>query len=100
MKQALKVGALYFAAVFAAGFALGAIRTVWLVPRMGTRAAELVEAPVMLVVVVVAARAIVRRHAELSRWTHWLWAGLFALGFMLFVEFTVVLRLRGLSLTQ
>jgi hypothetical protein len=44
MKQALKVGALYFAAVFATGFVLGAIRTLWLVPRMGTRAAELIEA--------------------------------------------------------
>jgi hypothetical protein len=100
MKQALRVGALYFAAVFAVGFGLGVVRTVWLVPRVGARAAELIEAPVMLVVVVLAARAIVRKHAELSRWVHWLWAGLFALGLMLFVEFTVVLWLRGLTLAQ
>jgi hypothetical protein len=37
MKQALKVGALYFAAVFAVGFVLGTIRTLWVTPRIGVR---------------------------------------------------------------
>jgi hypothetical protein len=44
----VKAGALYFAVVFAAGFALGAIRTRWVAPRAGTRMAELMEAPIML----------------------------------------------------
>jgi len=54
--QILKVGALYFAAVFAVGFVLGAIRTLWVEPELGTRVAELIEAPMMLLVVVFAAR--------------------------------------------
>ena len=98
--QVLKVSALYFASVFAVGFLLGVIRTLWVVPGLGTRAAELVEAPIMLLVVSFAARAIVRRHIELSRGRHWLFVGLSALALLLAVEFTVVLRLRELSLSE
>lgn len=52
----LKAGALYFAIVFGAGFVLGPIRVLWLVPRVGTRVAELMEMPVMLLVSVLSAR--------------------------------------------
>ena len=52
--QVLKASALYFAGVFAAGFVLGAIRTLWAVPALGARAAELIEAPIMLLVVALA----------------------------------------------
>jgi uncharacterized membrane protein len=96
----LKLGALYFAVVFTAGFVLGTIRTFWLVPLLGVRLAELAEAPIMLVVVVLSARLIVRRHAELRSWGEWLGVGLLALALMLLVEFTAVLWLRGLSLEQ
>jgi hypothetical protein len=51
----LKAGVLYFALVFGAGFVLGTIRTLWVVPRVGTRMAELIETPIMLVVTIVAA---------------------------------------------
>ena len=98
--RVLKVAALYFAVVFAAGFLLGAIRTVWVVPALGMRVAELIEAPIMLAVIVFAARRIVRGHLELPRWKQWLAVGLVALGFLLFVEFTAVLWLRGLSLPE
>jgi len=47
--QALKAGVLYFALAFAAGFMLGIVRTLWAVPRVGVRVAELMEAPIMLV---------------------------------------------------
>ena len=52
----VKAGMLYFALVFAAGFMLGAVRTLWIVPRVGTRMAELMETPIMLVVSILAAR--------------------------------------------
>ena len=61
--RVLKAGALYFAAVFGAGFILGPIRILWAVPRFGPRVAELMETPLMLAVIIVAARAIVRRVA-------------------------------------
>jgi hypothetical protein len=41
-----KAGGLYFVLVFAVGFALGAIRTMWIVPRIGARRAELTETPI------------------------------------------------------
>lgn len=40
VKQIMKAGILYFALVFGAGFVLGAIRTLWVVPRIGTRMSE------------------------------------------------------------
>jgi len=39
--QVLEAGALYFALVFAVGFVLGAIRTLWVVPGVSARRAEL-----------------------------------------------------------
>lgn len=52
----VKAGAIYFALVFASAFVLRTIRVLWLVPTVGTRAAELLEMPLMLAVVIVAAR--------------------------------------------
>jgi hypothetical protein len=96
----LKTGALYFLVVFAAGFVLGPIRILWVVPRLGARAAELIEAPIMLAVIVLAARWVVRRAPVPTPLTRWLGAGFFALAVMVTVEFTVVLTLRGLSFRE
>ena len=46
--QVVKAGVLYFALVFGVGFVLGTIRTLLVVPRVGTRKAELMEMPIML----------------------------------------------------
>ena len=46
----VKAGVLYFALVFGAGFVLGTIRTLWIVPRLGTRMAEMMETPIMLMI--------------------------------------------------
>jgi hypothetical protein len=51
----------YFALVFGTGFLLGPPRVLWLEPRVGARAALLLEAPLMLVAMGLAARWIVRR---------------------------------------
>ena len=51
-------GALYFAIVFAAGFVLGAIRTLLLAPRVGDLAAVAIELPVMLAVAWIACGAV------------------------------------------
>jgi hypothetical protein len=48
MAAALKAGVLYFAIVFAAGFALGALRVMMIAPWLGETAAVLLELPVML----------------------------------------------------
>ncbi len=98
--QILKAGVLYFALVFGAGFVLGPIRILWVVPRFGTRMAELMETPIMLVVTIVAARWIVRRLAVPSAPSSRLGIGCVALGLMLVAEFTLVLWLRGLSISE
>jgi hypothetical protein len=61
--QTVEAGVLYFALVFGAGFVLGTVRTLWLVPRVGTRTAELMEAPIMLVITILVARWVVRHLA-------------------------------------
>jgi len=98
--QTLRAGALYFAVVFGAGFALGTLRVLLVVPRLGARTAELMEAPVMLAVSAVAARWIVRRLEVPSTWRRRLGMGCFALGLLLIAEFMLVLRLRGLSVRE
>ncbi len=98
--QILKAGVLYFALVFGVGFVLGSIRTLWVVPRFGARIAELMEAPLMFAVTIVAARWVVRRLAVPPKPSNRLGMGCIGLGLMLVAEFTVVLRLRSLSLSE
>lgn len=98
MKEALKAGVLYFALVFAAGFVLGTVRTLWLVPRLGVRTAELMEAPIMLGVSILAARWAVQHVGIPPMWPRRLAIGCIALGLMLLAEFSVVLWIRGMTI--
>jgi hypothetical protein len=96
----LKAGALYFAVVFGAGFVLGPIRILWAVPRFGPRVAELMEMPIMLVVIVIAARWTVRRLAVPPAPAPRLVMGSIALALLLAAEVALVLGLRGLSVAE
>jgi hypothetical protein len=96
----LKAGVLYFALVFGAGFVLGTVRTLWVVPRVGMRESELMETPVMLAVTIVAARWIVFRLAVPSVPSARLGMGFVALVLMLVAEFGFVLWIRGLSIRE
>jgi hypothetical protein len=98
--QILKAGVLYYALVFGAGFVLGTFRLLWVVPRLGTRMAELMETPIMLLVTIVAARWVVGRLAVPSTRFARLNMGCIALGLLLISEFTLVLWLRGLSISE
>ena len=98
--QTVNAGALYFAIVFGAGFLLGSIRTLWVVPRLGTRVSELIELPFMLVVMIVAARWVVLRPTVPPTFSARLEIGSIALGLMLITEFGFVLWLRGLSIKE
>lgn len=51
----------YAAAVFAAGFVFGTVRTLWLAPQIGALAAVAVELPFMLAVSWLVAGAVLRR---------------------------------------
>jgi len=58
------------------------------------------ETPIMFVVIIVAARWIVRRLAVPSTASIRLAMGFVALGLLLVAEFTLVVRLRGLSISE
>jgi len=98
--QILKAGVLYFAVVFGIGFVLGTIRTLVIVPRFGTRTAELMEAPIMFVVTILAARWVVRRLSLPSGPAIRLGTGLLALVFLLAAEVGFVRWVRGLTIDQ
>lgn len=95
----LQSAAAYFAVVFAAGFLLGTIRVTLLVPRLGVRAAELLEMPLMFVAVLFGARWVVRRFALPAPAGPRLAVGVLALGMLLAAEFSMV-WLQGLTLAQ
>jgi hypothetical protein len=59
--------------------------------------AELLEEPIMLVIIILAARWVVRRFAVCPKASSLLSMGGIALGLMLVAEFTFVAWLRGLS---
>jgi hypothetical protein len=84
----LKAALFYFALVFAAGFALGSIRVPLLVPRYGVRVSELLEMPIMFVVIVFAARHVTRRFSVQEISTA---AGAGAIAFVLLVAAELLL---------
>ena len=98
--RTIKAGILYFALVFGIGFLLGPIRILWLVPHFGTRTAELMEAPVMFVAIVFAARWTVRRLALPFRPSTRVGMGCLSLVLLLIAEFTLVLWLRRMSISD
>jgi hypothetical protein len=114
VKRILKAGLVYFALVFGAGFVLGFIRVTWVAPPLGTRTAELLEAPIMLAVCVLAARRVVRgfddpppdlsagpgRGSARPGPAGLLAIGVLALAILLGFEFTLVLWLRGWTLAE
>lgn len=94
-------GVAYFLLVFAAGFVLGVVRTLWVVPVLGERGAELLEMPFMLLASYLAARWVVGRFDLRDQsWGLAAGVGLLALGLLLAVELGVVLRLRGLTIGE
>jgi hypothetical protein len=98
--QVLQTAVLYFLLVFGAGFVLGTGRVLFLVPLLGERTAELLEMPLMLGVIVVAARWIVRHSLEDRRLISTLSVGFIAMGLVSIADLAVGMLLRGMSATE
>jgi hypothetical protein len=97
----LQAAGFYFLLVFSAGFVFGTVRVLFVVPAIGARAAELLETPLMLVVVALAARFIVRKFAGSIRGTpQWLHVGAIAFACMLTADVGVGVTLRGMTVWQ
>lgn len=89
----------YWAAVFALGFVLGSIRTMWLAPRLGLLPATLIELPIMLAASWLIARQIVRRIALRSP-AQALAMGMIAFALLMASELAVGLTVFGVDVTQ
>ena len=89
----------YFGIVFLAGFILGSVRVLLLVPLLGERNAELLELPVMTIISYLAAVFVIQKFS-ISTFLSGLIVGLVGLILMLVLEFTVVLSLQGLSVGE
>jgi hypothetical protein len=96
----LKAGVVYFAVVFGTGFVLGTIRTLWIVPRLGVRAAELLETPFMFVAIVLTASWICQRLGNTGDSSTRLVVGLLALALLLVTEVVMGVALLDLSLIE
>jgi hypothetical protein len=99
MVRTLKAALVYFALVFAAGFLLGLVRVPLLVPRLGVRFAELLEMPLMLLVIVCSARYVVRRYRLLT-WLSRLLVGVIALSLLAAAELLFAALLQGQTPAQ
>lgn len=97
MTTALRAGLAYFAAVFAAGFALGTLRVLLLVPRLGEMAAILVELPLMLALSWLASRWLTGRFAVAPQPRPRLAMGAFAFALLLAAELGVSVIAFGRS---
>lgn len=77
MKRALLAATIYFLALFSLGFALGAIRVVFIAPRFGPLAATIAEVPIMLIAAFWFCRWALRRwrvpSASPTRWAMAIW---------------------------
>jgi hypothetical protein len=98
--RTFKPAVVYFAIVLGTGFVLGAIRVPFLVPRIGERYAELLEMPIMFVVIVVAARYVVRRFDLPVNLSIRLQVGFAALAMSILAELLLAAALQGRSVAQ
>ena len=72
----------------------------WLMPRIGTRTAQLMETPLLLAVIVFVSRCITARFDVPPRVASRIGMGCTALVLLFIAEFTLVLRLRGRATTS
>jgi hypothetical protein len=98
--RTFKPAALYFAIVLGTGFVLGTLRVPFLVPRFGERYAELLEMPIMFVVIVVAARYVVQRFDLPVKLSVRLQVGFAALAMSVLAELLLAAALQGRSVVQ
>jgi hypothetical protein len=93
----LKAALAYFAIVFAVGFLCGPIRVLMLEPMFGATAAVLLEAPILLMAMLYAARFVPRRSRLAPTSAAHLAMGFGALALVLVADFGVGVVLRELT---
>ena len=100
MPKVIQAGLAYGAIVLGAGFLLGLVRVPLLVPRIGERWAELLEMPIMAVVIYLAAGHILRRFPDICSPVRSLITGGLALALVIAAELTLAVVLQQRSIAQ
>jgi hypothetical protein len=85
--------------VFGVGLVLGPVRVLWIEPRLGAPLAVVVEAPFLLIAMVVAAVLAPRWAGVTGDWRSYLAIGAIALLLQQIADLAVGLGLRGMTLT-
>jgi hypothetical protein len=98
--RTLKAGVIYFLLVFAVGWVLGPIRELWVVPRFGRMIGVFLEAPIMLIAMIISARWVIRRFDVPGTLRTTISMGLVAVGILAVAEIAGVLWARLLSLQE
>jgi hypothetical protein len=98
--RVLKAGVTYFLLLFAVGWILGPIRELWAVPRFGRVMAQLIEAVIMLIAMIISARWVMRRFEVHQTLGSTILMGLVALGILAPTEIAGALWVRRLSLNE
>ena len=100
MTSMIRASFLYFALVMGAGFLLGSVRVLFVVPHLGERWAELAEMPIMAIVIFVAAGYILRRYPEVQTRGRALVVGFTALALSVSAELVLAVVLQSQSLSE
>ena len=100
MMPSCKAAVAYFAIELGTGFVFGTVRVPFLVPRHGERYAELLEMPLMLVVIVLAARYVVRKFKLPPSLSVRLLVGFAALAMSVLAELLLAASLQDVSVGQ
>ena len=100
MVKVLANAAIYFGMVFAAAFALGALRVTVVVPRVGALVAVLIEVPIVLGISWIACRHVVRWFEVPSEWRPRLAMGILAFMLLMIAEPAIAIFGFGRSLAQ
>ena len=100
MTAMIRASFLYFALVMGAGFLLGSVRVLFVVPHLGERWAELAEMPIMAIVIFVAAGYILRRYPEVQTRGRALVVGFTALALSVSAELVLAVVLQSQSLAE
>ena len=96
----LKAGGIYFLLMFAVGWILGPIRVLWAIPRFGPLPGMLLEAVVMSLAMIIAARWAIRRFDVGTALAPAISMGLIAFGCLIPAEISGALLIRGIPLKE
>ena len=100
MQETVKAGVLYFAIVFAIGFVLGVIRTLFITPNLDALTSVAIELPVMLMACWVVCRRVIARQQVPPLLHLRLRMGIIAFSLLMIAELGLSMLLLGRSMPQ